>query len=84
MENPLFIALLSQLFTRPAYLPTHFFTQLWVLPICLSIALVYKATKLDTLKPRLFIREVFLLFLTIVGFLILVAVCLYIIAQWVR
>ncbi|MFC1783381.1 hypothetical protein ACFL02_07320 [Planctomycetota bacterium] len=84
MDNIAAFTFLAQLFTQPTYLPTHFITQLWVLPICLSIALVYKAIKLEPFKPSLFVREVLLLFVTIVGFLILVAVCLYVIAQIVR
>ena len=74
---------LAQLFAQPTYLPTHIITQLWVLPICLSIALVYKDIKLEDFKPALFVREVILLFFTIVGFLILVAVGFYLISRLV-
>ena len=74
---------LAQLFTQPTYLPTHIFTQLWVLPICLSIALVYKAIKLEDFRPVLFVREVFLLFVTIVGFLIFVALGLFLLSRLV-
>ena len=74
---------LAQLFAQPTDLPTLLITQLWVLPICLSIALVYKAIKLEDFKPALFVREVIFLFVTIVGFLILVAVCLYLISRLV-
>jgi len=74
---------LAQLFAQPTYLPTHIITQLWILPICLSIALVYKAIKLEDFQPALFVREVILLFATIVGFLILVAIVLYLISRLV-
>ena len=83
MHDLIITTCLAQLFTQPTYLPTHIITQLWVLPICLSIALVYKAIKLEDFKPALFVREVILLFFTIVGFLILVAVGLYLISRLV-
>ena len=83
MHDLIITTCLAQLFAQPTYLPTHIITQLWVLPICLSIALVYKAIKLEDFKPALFVREVILLFFTIVGFLILVAVCLYLISRLV-
>jgi len=83
MHDLIITTCLAQLFTQPTYLPTHIITQLWVLPICLSIALVYKAIKLEDFKPELFVREVILLFFTIVGFLIIVAVGLYLISRLV-
>ena len=61
--------------------PTSVWGLLWALPISLSIAVIYKAVKLESLETRFFIREVILLFATIIGFLILAAVCLLIIAK---
>ena len=36
--------------------------------------MVYKAIKLETMRPWIFVREVLLLFVTIIGFLSVVAV----------
>ena len=54
-------------------MPTSALSLLWALPICLSIAVVYKAIKMETIRPKIFVREVLLLFITIIGFLSIVA-----------
>ena len=66
--------ILAELFSQPLYVPTNALSLLWALPICLSIAVVYKAIKLETIRPWIFVREVLLLFVTIIGFLSMVAV----------
>jgi hypothetical protein len=50
---------------------------IWVIPISLSIALVYKSIRLEKMSLQLFSREVFLLFITIVGTLICSGVVLW-------
>lgn len=54
---------------------------LWVLPIGLGISLVYKAIKLEEITPRLFVREVALLFVTGLGMLLVTMVVLLGIAR---
>jgi hypothetical protein len=76
--------MLAQLFTEPMYLPTTWVSLLWVLPICLSVSLVYKAIKIEEFRPGLFVREVLFLFGTIFVFLVVIAVVLLVIAQSVR
>ena len=61
---------------QPLRVPATVISLLWALPICLSIALIYKAIKVVDFNPLLFLREVALLFATIVGFLVTVAVVL--------
>ena len=61
---------------QPLTVPTDPRALLWALPISLSIALIYKAIKTHALRPALYVREVALLFATIVGFLVVVAVVL--------
>jgi len=78
------LTLLAQLFRSPIYIPTEAVSLLWVVPICLSIALVYKAVKIEPFKPAAFIREVAFLFVTIIGALIFIAICLLIIATLAR
>lgn len=65
----------------PLDVPTSPGGLLWALPICLIIASVYKAIKLEAFRWPLFVREVLLLFATIIGFLILVALALLTIAK---
>ena len=65
--------ILAELFSQPLYVPTRCLSLLWALPICLSIAVVYKAIKMETIRPKIFVREVLLLFVTIIGFLSIVA-----------
>lgn len=79
-----FVAFLGQIFTEPLPVPTRPISLLWALPICLSIALVYKAIKLENFRVRLYLREVLLLFITIIGFLIAVAVVLLLIVRALR
>jgi hypothetical protein len=79
--NTLTIILAAHLFTLPLEVPTRAVALLWALPICLSIALVYKALKLETFTLGVAVREVLLLFATIIGFLILIAVVLLVIAR---
>ncbi len=67
-------ALPVEIHTTPASL-------LWALPLCLAISMVYKAVKLETFTPAVVIKEVTLLFVTIIGFLILVALILLTIAH---
>ncbi|MBN2211351.1 MAG: hypothetical protein JW709_08145 [Sedimentisphaerales bacterium] len=81
MANLLTIALLGQVLLKPLEVSTTPAGLLWALPISFCIALVYKAIKLDEFRLRLFVREVILLFATIIGFLILVAVIMAIIAH---
>lgn len=65
----------------PVRVPTTIAGQLWALPICLSIAIVYKTLKLKTFDKKTVVRETGFLFLTIIGFLLLAAVILTIIAH---
>ena len=68
--------ILAQLFVQPLQVPTEAQSLLWAGPLCLSIALVYKALKIENFTPALYVREVALLFATIIGFLIVVALVL--------
>lgn len=70
------VHLLAQLFRQPMDVPTTPLALLWSLPVCLSIALVYKAIKIRNFSPAVFTREAALLFVTIVVFLSLVALVL--------
>ncbi|MHC4790440.1 MAG: hypothetical protein ACYS8Y_03230 [Planctomycetota bacterium] len=64
-------------FTSPENIDTNPLSMLWLLPLAASIAVVYKATKLTTIKVGTFLKEVVILFGSIVIFIIISAVCLY-------
>ncbi len=64
---------LANILSQPMEVPTNIISLLWALPVCLSIALVHKAIKLPPFTAKFFIREVVLLFITIVGILIVAA-----------
>lgn len=78
------LTLLAQLFRTPIHIPTEAVSMLWAVPLCLSIALIYKAVKIEPFKPAAFIREVAFLFVTIIGALILISICLVAVAALVR
>jgi hypothetical protein len=54
--------------------------MLWLLPLAASIAVVYKATKLPTITAGNFVKEVVVLFGSIVVFIVISALVLYALA----
>jgi hypothetical protein len=70
------LTLLAYNFRQPLDVPTSAVSLLWALPICLGIAVIYKTLKLEPIRPALWLREVSLLFITIVFFMALVAAAL--------
>ncbi|MDD5459786.1 MAG: hypothetical protein PHF37_10390 [Phycisphaerae bacterium] len=76
------VATLLASFTSPIFIGTDPYSMLWLFPLALAIATVYKATKVDKIKFADFAREVTLLFLSIVVFIVAAAVALYFI-QWI-
>lgn len=78
------LPVLAQWFIAPLRIGTDVLGLFWALPICLSIAAVYKAIKLERFTPASFIREVALLFATIIGFLIFVGVLLWVISYYAQ
>ncbi|MBW8016736.1 MAG: hypothetical protein FVQ82_11160 [Planctomycetes bacterium] len=70
-------------FMSPIDIPTSPASMLWMFPLILSIAIVYKATKLRVIFPKIFIKEVVVLFLTISIFLILAGVGLNILVAFI-
>ena len=74
-----FILALSSM---PIRIPTDVTSLLWALPICLSISVVYKAIKIEEFTLPGYLKEVGLLFTTIIGFLIIVAIGLLIVAKF--
>jgi hypothetical protein len=64
-------------FTAPEQIRANPQSMLWLLPLTAAIATVYKATKLPTITASVFLKEVTLLFGSIVAFIIITALALY-------
>jgi len=65
-------------FTVPEQIQPNPQSMLWLLPLTAAIATVYKATKLPKITAKLFIKEVVVLFGSIITFLIIAALILYV------
>ena len=76
LENVLLIAT----FTAPERLGTNPRSLLWLLPLAAAIAVVYKATKVSKITVRTFLKQTVTLFGSIVVFIIVTALGLYVLA----
>jgi len=63
-------------FTLPEYITVNPQSTLWLLPLAVAIAIVYKATKLPTITLAKFTKEVVILSGSIVVFIIIAALTL--------
>lgn len=63
-------------FTMPERIGVTPMSMLWLLPLALSIAVVYKATKVRQVRTASFIKESVVLFASIVVFMFITAVVL--------
>lgn len=68
-------------FMSPVYIGTTAKAMLLALPLIAVIAIVYKATKLEEIKLVSFLKEVFLLFGSILVFMIITAIVLFVIMK---
>lgn len=64
-------------FSQPEMIGVNPQSMLWLLPLIAAIAIVYKTTKIPNIKPLGFIREVVILFGSIVIFMAITAVILF-------
>jgi hypothetical protein len=74
--NPLTCTLLAG-FTTPMRIDTNAASMLWLLPLVVAIAIVYKATKVGQIRARAFARETALLIGSILVFIAVAALVLY-------
>lgn len=63
-------------FTMPERIGVTPMSMLWLLPLALSIAVVYKATKVREVRVVNFIKESVVLFASIVVFMVITAAVL--------
>ena len=68
------------MFTVPENIGTNPQSMLWFLPLAAAIAVVYKATKVHKITAGTFLREAATLFGSIVVFIIITALVLYLLA----
>ena len=73
-------ALVIATFLTPENIGANPQSMLWLLPLAAAIAVVYKATKLPTIKVQNFIKEAAILFGSIVVFTIIIALVLFALA----
>lgn len=64
-------------FTTPMRIDTNAASMLWLLPLVVGIAVVYKATKVRQIEVRAFARETALLIGSILVFIAVAALILY-------
>lgn len=74
------IAQIMATFTVPESIGVDAQSMLWLVPLTAAIAVVYKATKVSTIKAGRFAKECLVLFGSIMIFMIATAVVLYIVA----
>jgi hypothetical protein len=64
-------------FSQPEMIGVNMQSMLWLLPLIAAISIVYKTTKIENIKFFYFLKEVVVLFSSIVVFMIITAVTLY-------
>ena len=67
-------------FTVPENIGASPLAILWLLPLTAAIVIVYKATKVPKITAGSFIKEISLLFGSIIVFILMIAVALYALA----
>ena len=72
-----FVATMLGSFTTPMQIDTNPASMLWLLPLVVSISVVYKATKVYKVRPWPFARESAVLFGSIIVFIVVAAAILY-------
>lgn len=65
-------------FTAPENIGMDAKSLLWIFPLLLSVAVIYKATKMRVIFLRRFFREILILFCTLSVVMILVAALLHV------
>lgn len=69
-------AFLLATFTSPENITMNPASMLWMFPLLLSIAIIYKATKVRVIFWAAFLKSVAILFLTLSAFMIAAAILL--------
>jgi hypothetical protein len=67
-------------FTTPMRIDTDPASMLWLVPLLVSVVVVYKATKVYRIRPYSFVRESSVLLGSILAFIFVAALILYAVA----
>lgn len=78
----LFINLFIASFVNPVQIGTDPFSLLWLLPLVVSIAVIYKLTKMPMIRTGEFLKESAVLSIVIIAFMVIAASMLHLFA-WV-
>ncbi len=70
-------------FTAPEKIGANPQSMLWLLPLLAAIVVVYKTTKMPEIKTANFLKEVAILFGSIIVFMIITALALCVLARLV-
>lgn len=76
---PTNLACILAAFTAPEDIKMNPQSMLWILPLAAAIAVVYKATKLSRITLGNFLKQAFILFASIVLFVIAAALTLWLV-----
>ena len=71
------LGLIVATFTAPENIGMDAKSLLWIFPLLLSVAIIYKATKMRVIFLRRFFREILILFCTLSVVMTLVAAVLH-------
>lgn len=74
---PLMLFSIMANFIAPENIRTDPKSMLWLLPLTAAIAIVYKVTKMPTITAGSFVKEVVILFGSIIIFIIIIALALF-------
>jgi len=72
------LGLVIATFTAPENIGMDVKNLLWIFPLLLSVAVIYKATKMRVIFLRRFFREVVILFCTLSLVMVLIAALLHV------
>jgi hypothetical protein len=75
-----FLSVLLGTFTTPEKIGTTPQSVIWLLPLTMAIAVVYKATKVPKITFRSFLKETVVLFCSVVIFIGVAALVLFVMA----
>ncbi len=76
------LGLVIATFTAPENIGTDARSLLWIFPLLLSVAVIYKATKMRVIFLRRFFREILILFCTLSIVMVIIAALLHV-AVWI-
>ena len=69
-------------FTAPEYIAMDAKSTLWIFPLLLSVAVIYKATKMRVIFLHRFFREILILFCTLSVTMTIIAALLHVVV-WI-